>query len=179
MTFEVLMFYINLISFSAFIFIQNIKKFKSIRDRVGLAGNARKVQDFLNYSKNDIHWWSAWFNQLMLCVLALVFRRNSTTQGLDIKLSVIEIFIKHAFGAFLVRQLYFNSKFQVKLNTQVMLVMTLFVNTLLVFRYIDLSAKGSTWWSTIVLIDIVVYYVIFVQMLIEYQSWGAKCLKWR
>ena len=102
LTFEVLMFYINLISLSAFIFIQNFKQFKSIRDRVGLAGNARKVQDFLNYSKDDLHWWSAWFNQLCLATLALIFK-NSTTKGQDIKLSVIELFIKHAFGLFLVR----------------------------------------------------------------------------
>lgn len=57
--------------------------------------------------------------------------------------------------------------------------MTFFINTLLVWRYIDLESKGSTWWATIVLIDIVIYYVIFVQMLLEWQSWNNKMLKWR
>ena len=101
------------------------------------------------------------------------------TEGLDIKLSVAEVFIKHLFGAFLIRQLYFNSKFQFKLNTKVMLVMTFFLNTLLVFRYMDLAAKNSKWWATFVLMDIVLYYSIFFQMFIEWRSWPMKLLSWR
>ena len=117
--------------------------------------------DFLNYAKDDIHWWSSWFNQLCLCILALVFRANNVaSSGVDINLSVVELFIKHAFGAFLIRQLYFNSKFQMKLNTKVMLVLTLFINTLLLFRYIDMAQKGANWWATILLTDIVLYYAI-------------------
>ena len=61
LTFEVLVFYLNIISMVAFILIQNFKKFKSIRDRVGLAGEQRKDLDFLVYSKDDIHWFSTWF----------------------------------------------------------------------------------------------------------------------
>lgn len=72
--------------------------------------------------------------------MALVFRANNVAaSGVDINLSVVELFVKHAFGAFLIRQLYFNSKFQMKLNTKVMLVLTLFINTLLLFRYIDMA----------------------------------------
>ena len=115
----------------------------------------------------------------MMQILALVFRSNNATQGLDIKLSVIEVFIKHLFGAFLIRQLYFNSKFQFKLNTKVMLALTMFLNTLLVFRYIDLSAKNSKWWATFVLMDIVLYYSILLQMLLEWKGWPMKLLKWR
>lgn len=39
LTYEVLAFYLNIISLGVFIFIQNIKKFRSIRDRCGLAGS--------------------------------------------------------------------------------------------------------------------------------------------
>jgi hypothetical protein len=76
LTFEVLTFYLNIISMAAFIFIQNFKKFKSIRDRVGLAGDQRKNLDFLVYSKDDIYWWSTWFTQVGLCILSLVFRNR-------------------------------------------------------------------------------------------------------
>jgi len=100
LTFEVLTFYLNILSMAAFIFIQNIKKFKSIRDRVGLAGDQRKKVDFLVYSRDDIHWWSCWFIQVSLSILALVFRNNSS---IDIKWSVIEVFTKHVLGAFLIR----------------------------------------------------------------------------
>lgn len=57
LTYEILTFYLNLISLGVFIFIQNFKTFKSIRDRLGLAGDQRKRIDFLQYSKDDLHWW--------------------------------------------------------------------------------------------------------------------------
>lgn len=94
-------------------------------------------------------------------------------------MSVAEVFIKHLFGAFLIRQLYFNSKFQFKLNTKVMLALTLFLNSLLVMRYMELDRKDSKWWGTFILMDIVLYYSIFLQMLIEWRSWPMKMLKWR
>jgi len=77
LTFEVLLFYINLSSLSVFIFINIFKKFRSIRDREGLAGRQRKSTDFLNYAKEDIHWWQTWFNQLLLSICVLVFRKNA------------------------------------------------------------------------------------------------------
>jgi hypothetical protein len=176
LTFEVLAFYFNLMSLGAFIFIQNIKKFKSIRDRCGLAGNQRKTMDFLVYCKDDIHWWSCWFTQIGLCICALVFRCKL---GVDIKWSVIEVFTKHILGAFLIRQLYFNSKFQFKANTKVVLGLTMLVNLMLIFRYMSLKKEQATWWAPIVLNDIVLYFLIFGQMFQEWMVWGTKILKWR
>lgn len=105
-----------------------------------------------------------------------MFRNNA---AIDIKLSAIEVFAKHAFGAFLIRQLYFNSKFQFKLSTKVILGLTVLINALLIIRYVDLTAKGSKWWAAIVLNDIVLYFVIFLQMLFEWRSWPNKLVKWR
>ena len=149
-----------------------------------LSGNQRKVLDFLNYSKDDIHWWQAWFNVLALGILTLIFRQNNSTEGtgksmVDIKFSVIEMFVKHLMGAFLIRQLYFNSKFQFKINTKVVLVLCVIVNCLLLLRYLDLVNKNSKWWASFLLIDITTYFVIFVQMLIEWRTWGSKIIKWR
>jgi hypothetical protein len=100
LTYEVLAFYLNIVSLAAFIFIQNIKKFKSIRDRLGLAGDQRKRMDFLVYSKEDVHWWQVWFTQLSLSILGLCFR---STIHETIQWSVIELFSKHLLGAFLIR----------------------------------------------------------------------------
>jgi hypothetical protein len=176
LNFEVFAFYLNIISLGVFIFIQNIKKFKSIRDRVGLAGDQRKRLDFLNYAKDDIHWWSIWFTQVGLAIFAV---GNRTQINADIKWSVIEVAAKHILGAFVIRQLYFNSKFQFKLNTKVALFLTAVANVFLIFRYKELKGEKSVWWAPIVLNDIVLYFVMFVQMLIEYLSWGQKNLKWR
>lgn len=110
MTIEVLLFYINLGSLSFFIFVNLFKKYRSIRDRVGLAGKQRKTTDFLNYAKDDIHWWSTWFNQFILSV-AVLYCRLIANSDANITFSIIELFTKHFFGLYLIRQLYFNSKF--------------------------------------------------------------------
>jgi hypothetical protein len=53
------------------------------------------------------------------------------------------------------------------------------LNGLLIVRYRQLKAEHSIWWAPVVLHDIVLYFVMFAQMLIEYLSWGEKVLKWR
>jgi len=125
---EVLLFYINLSSLSFFIFVNLFKKYRSIRDRVGLAGKQRKTVDFLNYAKDDIHWWSTWFNQFVLSIAVLIFRKSTKQRGADLTWSIIELFAKHFFGLYLIRQLYFNSKFQFKLKTKCVLVITVLIN---------------------------------------------------
>lgn len=95
------MFYINLGSLAVFIFLNLFKKYKSIRDRLGLAANERKTTDFLNYAKDDIHWWSTWYNQFFLCICVLIFRKSANK--IDISMSAVEVFGKHLFGAYLIR----------------------------------------------------------------------------
>lgn len=79
----------------------------------------------------------------------------------------------------MIRQLYFNSKFQFKANTKVVLGLTMLVNLMLIFRYMSLKKEQATWWGPIVLNDIVLYFLIFGQMLQEWMVWGQKTLKWR
>lgn len=57
LTYEVVAFYLNIISVVFFLAIASFKRFKTIRERLGLAGKQRKTMDFLNYCKDDIHWW--------------------------------------------------------------------------------------------------------------------------
>lgn len=169
LTYEVLVFYYNIVSLSVFIFIQNFKKFNSIRDRLGLAGDSRKKTDFLQYSKEDVHYWSAYFIEICLIVSALTFRAGVHE---NIRMSVYAVIAKHTLGAYLIRQLYFNSKFQFKTKTKVALLLSVFANIFLVFQYIELEKSNSKWWEPAVLLDIVMYFVIFIQMFIEWMSWG-------
>lgn len=53
------------------------------------------------------------------------------------------------------------------------------INIGLILRYHILDMKGSKWWSALVLRDIVIYFLIFGQMLIEYKTWNNKLYKWR
>jgi len=57
LTYEVLAFYFNIIAVVFFLAIAGCKKFKTIRERSGFAGNMRKKMDFLQYCREDLHWW--------------------------------------------------------------------------------------------------------------------------
>ena len=72
--FEVLCFYLNIIAMAVFLLINSCKKFVSLKDRYGLSITQRNQTDFLSYCKDDIHWFSLWFTQLLLSVLALHMR---------------------------------------------------------------------------------------------------------
>jgi hypothetical protein len=100
LTLEVLCFYLNLISIGAFILVNHLKTFKSIRDRLGLAGQSRKKLDFLAYSQLDLHWCSEWFTQVGVCVLSLILKND---KDYDIISTVIFVFFKHVLGMFLIR----------------------------------------------------------------------------
>lgn len=176
LTYEVLAFYLNIISVVFFLAIAGCKKFKTIRERSGFAGNMRKKMDFLQYVREDLHWWQAWFVQVMLVVSGLTFRTN---KGLTIGLSVSQTLVVLVLGAVLIRNLYFNSKFQFKQHTNVILGTLALVNVMLFPRYTYLYNAGSVWWAPIVLEIIVCHVIMFIQMAIEYKTWDEKLIKWK
>ena len=57
LTYEVWVFYVNILGIMFFLFVASFVQFRSIRDRLGFAGNMRTRMDFLRYCENDIHWW--------------------------------------------------------------------------------------------------------------------------
>ena len=57
LTYETVVFYLNLIGIIVFLFISTRVQFKTVRDRLGLAGDLRKKLDFLTYASDDLHWW--------------------------------------------------------------------------------------------------------------------------
>lgn len=65
------------------------------------------------------------------------------------------------------------------MKTKAVLAITLLINFAQIARYIDLEQQGLNWWSAIYLRDIVIYFIIFIQMGIEYSVWNKKLLKWR
>jgi hypothetical protein len=82
-------------------------------------------------------------------------------------------------GAALIRQLYFNSKFQLKEYTKVFMGSLVVVCLMMIPRYFYLREAGSIWWSPIILEIIVSHLIIFVQMLVEYYTWNNKKTKWQ
>ena len=62
LTYEVFVFYLNLFGVVFFLMVSTYDQFKTIRDRLGLAGDMRDRLDFLKYCYDDLHWWQLWFN---------------------------------------------------------------------------------------------------------------------
>ena len=57
LTYEVFAFYMNLFGVAFFLMVSTFAQFKTIRDRLGLAGDMRDKMDFLKYCQDDLHWW--------------------------------------------------------------------------------------------------------------------------
>lgn len=176
LNYEILAFYLNIVAMGVFLLLSSCKKFKSIRERMGWGAGFRKTMDFLAYCKDDIHWFCMWFTQLMLCVLALVMR----TKQLDsIQWCVGLLFTRHLLEIVLLRQVYFNSKFEIKSYLKVLLGAILVLNCFLIKLYIDLEAQDSIWWAPALLQDIVLHFYIFLQLAVEWAYWGQREAEWQ
>ena len=112
----------------------------------------------------------------MLFICGILFRTNKT---ITIGLSATQTSIILILGAILIRQLYFNSKFQFKQYTKVFMGSLVVVCLMMIPRYFYLREAGSIWWSAIVLEIIVSHFIIFVQMGVEYYTWNNKKTKWQ
>jgi hypothetical protein len=98
-------FYLNIVAMSVFLLLSSFKKFYSIRDRHGFATDNRKKNDFLNYCKDDIHYFCAWFTAMMLTALALKMRTKSH-EGLQT--SVGALLLRHVLDMVLLGLFYFS-----------------------------------------------------------------------
>lgn len=112
----------------------------------------------------------------MLFICGVLFR---TKKSITIGLSATQTSIILILGAALIRQLYFNSKFQFKEYTKVFIGSLFIVCLMMIPRYFYLREQGSIWWAPIVLEIIISHLIIFVQMLIEYLTWNNKKTKWQ
>lgn len=158
LNYETMAFYLNIIGMGVFLLFSSCKKFRSIRDRVGLGIGQRKVLDYLNYCKDDIHWFCMWFVSLMLCIFALVMR---TKDHEKIQMSVGVNLTRHILEVILLRQLYFNTRFEMKSYIKLILWTILGVNVFMIKTFIDLEEEYSVWWGTVFLFDIVLHFFIF------------------
>ena len=112
----------------------------------------------------------------MLFFAGIAFRTN---KSITIGLSATQTSVILILGAALIRQLYFNSKFQFKEYTKVFLGSLLVVCLMMIPRYFYLREQGSIWWAPIVLEIIVSHLIIFVQMGVEFYTWNEKKTKWQ
>lgn len=144
--FEVVAFYMNIIAISVFLIASSCKKYLSIKDRLGLSGDLRTKMDFLEYCKEDIHWFCIWFTQITLSLFALLMRTKNHSK---ISWAVGNLFTRHALEVFLLRQVYFNSKFELKSYLKLFTFAILVINIYMLKLWFEMSEY--TWFGPIYL----------------------------
>ena len=136
LSYEVIAFYLNIIAMGVFILFSSCKKFYTLRDRMGLSGDRRKSQDFLNYIKEDIHWFCMWFTMLMLTVLALVMRTRSHEA---ISKSVGVLFTRHFLELVLMASFYYSKDFSLGIYFKVINGIIMLINFFLIIVFLELE----------------------------------------
>jgi len=176
LTYEVFVFYLNLFGVVFFLMVSTYAQFKTIRDRLGLAGDMRDRLDFLKYCYDDLHWWQLWFNQVGLYAAGLSFRVNrEDALGLSAAQAGVIIFC----GAVLMKTIYFKETFEFDTLTKTLLGGLLLITLMLIPRYSWLREEEFTWWSPVVLEIIIAHIMVFVQMLFEWFTLESRKNSWK
>ena len=175
LSYEVITFYLNIVAMSVFLLLSSAKKYHSIRERLGFAADQRKTSDFLNYCKDDIHWFQAWFTMLMLCIMALKMRTRSYE---TLQTGVGILMTRYFLEVIVLATLYFSTTFEVHTYIKVILGLILVFNFGLIKVFFDLEDQYSVYWAPALLLDIVLHFFIFIQMGLEFATWESTKSSW-
>lgn len=158
--YEVIAFYANLAACIVFLVIANFKKFRSFRDRSGLASKQQRSVDFLSYCKDDIHWFQIWFCQVSLYVCGLIFKTNrNNAAGVSSAYAGAIIL----FGLILVNNIYFNSREPIAITnfSKVFLIAMVVASIMMIQHLLKLFDSNSIWWAPVILEIIIAHFCIF------------------
>ena len=76
--YEIVLFYANIFSQMLFIFISRVYSFKTLKEKL-ITNFSKKMRyrvDFLDFVKDDIHWFTILASQSLLCQFAFHKRQN-------------------------------------------------------------------------------------------------------
>lgn len=162
LTYELIAFYFNIIGLMVFLFVASCRKFETLREREGFAGKMRKTRDFLQYCKDDVHWFQIWFTQVGLFFVGILFREDKIGRN-TIGLSASEAGVTLLLGLALVSSLYFGKgQFEFTKVTWVLLAATFVICGIMAPRFVITYDQGRIWWSPIVLEIIVAHVIIYI-----------------
>ena len=68
--YQIVIFYLNIASQIIFLFSSRFVSFRTIREKAGLGGQKRNKVDFLDFVKNDIHYFIILVSEVFLFGLA-------------------------------------------------------------------------------------------------------------
>jgi len=176
LSYEVFAFYLNIVAIGVFILFSSFKKYFSVRDRLGLCGESRKVVDYLNYIKDDIKYFSMWFTQLMLSILALTMRTRSHE---GVQKSVGILFTRHTLEIVVLANYYYTKDFDLQQYVKYIMGGVLLINFILIAVFFELEQDYTVWWAPVLLLDVVLHFYIFAQIAYEWNTWESIKLNWK
>lgn len=113
---------------------------------------------------------------LMLCVMAVVMRTKSH-EGLNVSGGVL--LLRHLLEILLLAQLYFSRTFEMQAGVKTILVLIFVVNVFLIKAFFDLEEEHSVYWAPALLVDIILHFILFGQMAIDYFTWTDTQTNWK
>ena len=152
-----LIFYFNIAGLIIFLVFSRFRSFNTLREKAGYGSNLRYKVDFLDFCKDDIHWFTIVFQQLFLCIYALSKRVNSANFSITGWLSIV--LVRHIYDFIVIykvfftqKDLYFSTKF-----IQITGACSILTNILLGIHFYQLLLEGSIFWAPYILMEIVLH----------------------
>jgi hypothetical protein len=79
--YEVILFYGNILSLVLFLTISRIFRFYTLREKAGFGAKMRYEMDFLEFAREDIHWFTTVVQTVLLFCFVIAKRRRSIFEG--------------------------------------------------------------------------------------------------
>lgn len=160
LVYQLLMFYFNVFSQMMFLSFSRIVSFYTIRERAGFGGDKRYVIDFLDFCKDDFHWFSIYVIQTCLAVYAYFFRINAST--IDIGFSLTVFIIQNLMELFLLLYVFFQKRELHKIVIYFCIFTSVVCSLIILVAFLWLAEKKSLFWSVYLIEHVSVHYFAYM-----------------
>ena len=149
--YQILIIYLNIFSQSLFLFLVWFFDFRTVKGIIGLEGNKRKEADFLDYVKEDIHWFSSLIIQVFMCIVALIYRFEDDVKDKGIKTTFTIVCLQLTIDALLIWYVFF-TKYNLNMKKIVAtLIISVFLNAALAIVLYTRALNDNVYWGPFVM----------------------------
>ena len=176
--YEVTLFYANILSLVLFLTISRVFRFYTLREKAGYGAKMRYEMDFLEFAKEDIHWFTTVVQTMFLFVFVLINREKHIFEGGYQTVALIFLGTRHLINASMVANTYFSKSSDYKINTRIVYIYILknVIFTIVLIYCFVMDDKVSHFTAPYILYEIVLGVCKFFQMLVDKNIWKYKLI---
>jgi hypothetical protein len=153
----ILIFYFNIIALILHLIVSRFVSFRTIRERDNKGGDIRYRTDFLDFCKEDVHWFTIWMCQIFLCYYSLKVRSHRAKISITVSLTLVIIKLL-IFGALMILVFFTKVKLSIK-KIAPGIALIFGINMALSFSTYRLYEEYSLFWFPFVLEETVIGFV--------------------